>query len=309
MTDKGWSVGRIAEVVGFARSAARGRDERVVIHVLVDKGYASELAHALREALMPERPSGEVEVFDAAYAEAPDQACDAAIALVGPQSDMGAVRRYARSGVPVGLVVESALDVPPLGLDEGPASLVRVIATSDARALGPALAEWLVSIIDKDIALAANFAFCRDVVARRLIRRCAAENAAVGAIDLVPGADLPVMTANQMRLALDIAACYSLPFEGARAIELAGVVVASLGWRRLARTLVELAPGLSGLLRAGVAFGGTAATGEVLRLRCSGTLRADGGAPAPEASSDERVPAHLDKAEDLEYVAVQGRAS
>ena len=38
-----------------------------------------------------------------------------------------------------------------------------------------------------------------------VITACAIQNATVGAINLIPGSDLPIMTANQAKLALDIA--------------------------------------------------------------------------------------------------------
>ena len=62
MSGKGWSVGRVAEVAGFARAATRGRDERISAHVLVDPEAPRQLVLAVREALMPVRPTSEVVV-------------------------------------------------------------------------------------------------------------------------------------------------------------------------------------------------------------------------------------------------------
>ena len=89
----------------------------------------------------------------------------------------------------------------------------------------------------------------------------------VGLVRLVPGSDLPLMTANQAKLALDIAAAHGRALEPARALELAGVVGGGLAWRAVARTLVSMLPGLGTLARVGVAYGGTLATGAALRLR------------------------------------------
>lgn len=267
MARKGWSVGRAAEVVGFARSASRGRDEHLLVHVLVDPACPSELAVAVRDALVPERPSATVEVLPLAGASVLSAAPDAVVALVGPDSPAAPLASYARSGVPVALVVEGLLEAPSLGVEGAPGTLVGVVAASSADALADKLASWLVSVCEKRIALAANFPFCRRAVVDSLISRCCLENAAVGAVHLIPGSDLPVMTANQLKLALDIAAAYGRAIEPERALELLGVVGAGLGWRALARTLLGAVPGLGTILRAGIAFGGTALTGNALRLR------------------------------------------
>ena len=78
------------------------------------------------------------------------------------------VSRYARSGVPVALIVEGALDVPGIDLPEQALSLVGVIASSSADDLPDKLAAWLAGSVDKGIALAANFPFCRAAVVDEL---------------------------------------------------------------------------------------------------------------------------------------------
>ena len=267
MARKGWSVGRVSEVVGFARSASRGRDERLLVRVLVDSACPRELALAVRDALVPERPSARVEVLPLDAPMPTGELPDVVVALVGPESPMDAVVSHARAGVPAAVVVEGLLEAPGLQFDGVPEGMVGVVAASSPEALSEKLALWLVSACDKHIALAANFPFCRGAVVDLLISRCSFENAIVGAVHLIPGSDLPVMTANQLKLALDIAAAYGCPIEPERALELLGVVGAGLGWRALARTLLGAVPGLGTLLRAGIAFGGTVATGNALRLR------------------------------------------
>ena len=267
MSGKGWSVGRVAEVAGFARAATRGRDERISAHVLVDPEAPRQLVLAVREALMPVRPTSEVVVCPLEGAVPGVELPDVAIALVTSRSDTVAICAYARAGVPVALVVEGALEAPALSLEEGPAALVGVVAASSPEALPDKLAAWLAASTDKELALAANFPFCRRAVVDRLVARCAVENAVVGAVHLIPGSDLPVMTAKQVKLALDVAAAYGRPIEPSRAAEVLGVVGAGLGWRAVARALLGAVPGLGTVLRAGVAYAGTMMTGSALRLR------------------------------------------
>ena len=114
----------------------------------------------------------------------------------------------------------------------------------------------------------------------------------MGAVSLVPGSDLPIMCANQAMLALDIAAAYGRDVSLERAAELAGVLGAGFAWRALARTLVGLVPGIGGLLKAGVGYGGTVATGRALRLRLEledGTVEIPGPEPRPAETAPARA--------------------
>ena len=308
MAGKGWTVGRVAEVAGFARSSSLGRDERVSAHVLVGDGCPRPLARAVREALMPVRPSAEVVVCPLEGACPPSDAPDVAVALVGPSSGAGELGAYARAGVPVAVVVEGALEAPRLELEEGPAALVHVIAASSPNVLADKLAVWLASATDKELAFAASFPFCRRAVVDRLVGRCAVENAVVGAVPLIPGSDLPVMTAKQLKLALDVAAAYGRPMEPARALELACVAAAGMGWRSLARALLAALPGAGALLRAGVAYAGTLATGSALRLRLDPPQLSDRRRNPSPTVADAPVLLSAREADDG-YVTVEGELS
>ena len=64
MSGRAWSVGRTAEVAGFARAAARRRDEGLRLLVLVDGTCPRWVIEATKGALLPERSSAEVIVTD-----------------------------------------------------------------------------------------------------------------------------------------------------------------------------------------------------------------------------------------------------
>lgn len=306
MAAKGWSVGRTAEVIGFARTAVRARDERVIIHVLVDPSCPRELVLAVKDALVPARSGGRVRVLPLRGCLPSAESPDAALALMGPGSDVAPALAHARQGVPVALVVEGALDVALPETEDELAARVGVVAASSPEVLADKLALWLAASVEKEIALAANFPFCRRAVTQRLISRCALQNAAVGAVHLIPGSDLPVMTANQVKLALDIAAAYGRPLEPARAAELAGVVCSGLAWRTIARTLLGVVPGIGLLVRTGVAYGGTLATGSALRARfdIESPRKADASSgDRPQAG--EALPLASPQADDG-YVTIEG---
>lgn len=294
MTARKVTAGRLWEVLSSGRASLKGRDERVLLRVHVDTTCARELVLAVKGALVAERAGGVVEVRGISLDDGGERP-DAVIVLAGSGEVADLVSRYAGAGVPVALVVEGALDAPRLSLTEQAAALVTLVAASSAGALVDKLASWLAGESDKAIALAANFPFCRGAVVDALVRRCAAQNAAVGAVHLIPGSDLPVMTVNQAKLALDVAAAYGEGVDASRAAELAGVVGAGLAYRALARTLLGLVPGIGGLVRAGVGYAGTLATGEALRARfelpAHVSRREEKGAPAPEARRPGLAPA------------------
>ena len=311
MAAKKVSVGRVLEVLASGRSALAGRDERVVVRVHVDPTCPRAVAIAVRDALVPERASAVVEVRGLSAA-ADDELPDVALVLVGERPCAPLVESHARSGVSVGMVVEGALDAPRLALPEPAAALVSTVACSSAEALPARLATWLAAACDKPLALAAGFAFCRAAVADALTARCAAENAVVGLVSLIPGSDLPVMTANQAKLALEIAAAYGRDVSPERAAELAGVVAGGVGWRALARAILRAVPGVGALVKAGVGYGGTVATGRALRLRFElEDLAVRQGAderPDGPAAAEPRV--FLDAApEGRDYVTIGGQSA
>ena len=309
MGSKAWSVGRVADVLSSGRASLRGRDEPVCLHVLVDDAAPRDLVRAVRDLLLPERPNAEVRVCSLRAPRPVTEPADAVVALAGPDSEASAIAAYAGAGIPVALVVEGALEAPRLALDERAGALVSVVAASSPSTLEDKLASWLASATEKHLALAANFPFCRRAVSDLLISRCALENAVVGLVRLIPGSDLPLMTANQAKLALDLAAAHGRSLEPERALELAGVIGGGLTWRALARTVASALPGFGTFARVGVAYGGTVATGTALRMRlealdpCAGTTR--DVTPAAESRSQVLLDASASVADDG-YVTIGG---
>jgi uncharacterized protein (DUF697 family) len=89
----------------------------------------------------------------------------------------------------------------------------------------------------------------------------ARKNGILGAAVFVPGVDLPVLTLNQLRLVLRIAAAYGEEVDASRLPEIAGVVGGAFGWRALARELLGVVPVAGWAVKGGVAYVGTKAVG------------------------------------------------
>lgn len=114
---------------------------------------------------------------------------------------------------------------------------------------------------DRAVALGRRYPTMRKVVAQRVIDRTAGQNALIGLAFFVPGADMPVMTLNQIKMVLSIASVYGEEINLERATELIGIVGMGFGFRAIARTLVRSVPGIGWVLRAVTGYTATMAIG------------------------------------------------
>lgn len=125
----------------------------------------------------------------------------------------------------------------------------------------------IVRALDDDylVALAKGYPPFRRAVCEEIIRHNARQNAVVGALP-IPGADMPVMTANQARMVLNIAAAYGEELSLERARELLGVLAAGFGLRALSRQAVKLVPVGGWVAAAAIGYAGTIAMGRATML-------------------------------------------
>ena len=127
------------------------------------------------------------------------------------------------------------------------------------------MGEWVVATFrDKKLAFAQAFTFVRKPLALDAVNATSVQNAGVGLVVVLPGADMPVMTANQAKMALEIAAAYGQPLTAERVKELAAVVGGAFACRTAARQLVAVVPGLGWAIKAGIGYGGTKAMGHAI---------------------------------------------
>jgi uncharacterized protein (DUF697 family) len=125
----------------------------------------------------------------------------------------------------------------------------------------------VVRALDEDylVPLAKGYPPFRRAVCEELIRKNARQNAVVGALP-IPGADMPVMTANQARMVLNIAAAHDEELSLDRARELLGVLAAGFGLRALSRQVVKLIPIAGWAAAAAIGYAGTVAMGRATML-------------------------------------------
>lgn len=141
------------------------------------------------------------------------------------------------------------------------------LSTISETAVREEFAPKVVKALDEDhlVPLGKAYPVFRRAVCEEVIRKNARQNAVIGALP-IPGADMPVMTANQARMVLHIAAAYGEELSMERARELVGVVAAGFGLRALARQLAKFIP-LGGWAAAAViGYAGTVAMGRATML-------------------------------------------
>lgn len=115
---------------------------------------------------------------------------------------------------------------------------------------------------ENGLALAARLPVVRAAVVRRIIDKAARQNGAVGAVVFVPGADMPVMTLNQVRMVLRIAAAYGEEVGSQRALEILSVVGAGFGFRALARQALDVVPVAGWALKGALGYTATLSLGK-----------------------------------------------
>jgi len=261
-------ISQTADVFRSGQEAEERRCDYVTVLALVDTTAPKSLVCPVRDALDPRLPTSDVRVVDASlnrHLLLPTKP-DVCVALLGnnERDITDGVCELARAGVPVAIVVESALDAPALPLGESDIQCVSILSATNSDVLLDRLAEWLVGATDKSIAFAANFPFCRRAKVRELTREYATATA-VQTARRGPGSELPSMTVNQASLALNIAAINGQPLALGRIPEVLSAIGAGFGSRMFANKALGKIPLIGWLFQAGFGYLGTQATGSKLQ--------------------------------------------
>lgn len=130
---------------------------------------------------------------------------------------------------------------------------------------------------DSGYVLAAKLPALRRAVSEDIVRGFARQNGILAAAIFVPGADLPVLLLNQIRMVFRIAAAHGEKIDRERAFELVPVIAAGFGLRAVARSVVGAVPLVGWAAQGAIAFAGTRALGEaaIAYFEAGGTKRLD----------------------------------
>ena len=109
---------------------------------------------------------------------------------------------------------------------------------------------------------AARLPALRQAVVEQTIDKFARQNGILGVAIFIPGADMPALTLNQIRMVFRIAAAYGEQIDRDRAFEILAVIGAGLGFRTVAREALGFIPGVGWAIKGAIAYAGTQALGK-----------------------------------------------
>ena len=242
-------------------------------HVLA-VGGAPELAPALRQQFLRGRAEpGAVRLGDPEGADAYVHV----LAGGAGKEDVAVLRRARRARVPVVAVAR--------GPARGAASIPYVFAT-DVVWMGAgetfpleAIASAIAERLGEDAApLAARVPLLREPVCRELVAAFSRKNGVLAAAIWIPGADLPVLALNELRLVSRLAQAYGAASGRELVPELTATLGAAFGLRALARELLDLVPFAGWAVKGTFAYASTRALGEAACKRFALASRPPRGA-------------------------------
>jgi uncharacterized protein (DUF697 family) len=242
--------------------ALRGLLKEVAVSARAPKplvvGGARELAPMLCRDL------GRDAVTGAVRAHADARGAAVYIHVLGGAGDAAELKRARRARVPIIAVADARVDSVPhvlatdiVRLPPGQGFPVEEIAAAIARRLG-----------EDGAPLAARVPALRHAVAAELIRLFSRKNGIVGAAVFIPGADMPILALNELRLVLRLHQAYGLEVDPRERLpEIVATMGASFGLRAVARELLDLVPVAGWAIKGGIAYAGTRAVGEAALRR------------------------------------------
>lgn len=280
----------IKAVMDAMGDAEEARNQPIRVHVYADDTAPIDLVNIAFAATRS--TSGNAVVVHDAYPSTgsiPDASADMGLLVAGESADTGRVYRSLQSvGVPVAVLsanthktiaiaAEAGCAIPEkdiIGPDAEPdekalpdrtsASEI-VLDSNDAKAMLNRLGRWIVDVFhEKRVAFAYAFPYVRRPLALESVNSTAVQNAGIGFVAIIPGADMPLMTLNQVKMLLEIAAAYGEELSLGRIKEIVAVIGGAFACRAVARQVVGAVPGVGWVVKGGIGYAGTIAMGHAL---------------------------------------------
>ena len=277
----------VMDAMGDAEAA---RNQQVEVHVYVDDTAPRDLVNIALAATRS--TSGNASVINDAYPPEnaiPDAVADMAILVAGESAGTGRLYRSLQTvGVPTVVMAADEGAVLAIAAEEGHAIATGDVVAPDSRKNARALSDravdspilldssdaqemlaklgsWIVEVFkEKRLAFAYAFPYVRKPLALESVNATAVQNAGIGVVAIIPGADLPLMTLNQVKMLLEMAAAYGEELSLGRVKEIAAIVGGALACRGIARQVVGVVPGAGWLVKGGIGYTGTMAMGRAL---------------------------------------------
>ena len=280
----------IKAVLDAMGAAEEARQLPIRVHVYLDDTAPDDIAQVAIAATRTSSPTATV-VYDSypPLHGIPDASADMALLVAGDEGRTGKLYEDLQAlGVPTCVfainrervcdaahdggyalspddVVAPRGDVQARALSDRSAEGEVALGTTDVKAMFEQFGQWVVGVFkDKRIAFAHAFACVRKPLALETVNETAVQNAGIGVVAIIPGADLPLMTLNQVKMLLMMAAAYGEELSLGRLKEIAAIVGGALACRGVARQVVGLVPGIGWVVKGGIGYAGTVAMGRAL---------------------------------------------
>ncbi|HZD60732.1 MAG TPA: DUF697 domain-containing protein [Anaerolineae bacterium] len=268
------NINRVRSVTG-ALSAARGEVERQVsVVVIAEPQIETELLAKLKLRGDEEVITGLHSLLDEKERATRLKGADLALVIVSPGKSVEDLEGMVKQAT---LAKRKLVIVTGRGIDdwlvENLADVFKVsgedvafVQFSDEQAVSEILIPKIVNKLAKrEVALAAALPAFREEVAKRIISETAKQNALIGVAVFVPGADMPLLTLNQIKMVIRLAAVYNRELSVKRVSEVMVTIGGGFAFREAASQLVSLIPVAGWAVKGGIAYGGTIAMGQLAK--------------------------------------------
>jgi uncharacterized protein (DUF697 family) len=280
----------IKAVLDAMSDAEEARSLPIRVHVYFDESASADLANIAMAATRTNAGNATV-VYDSYPPQhaIPDASADLAILVAGGDGRTGKLYNDLHNmGVPVAVfAVNREAVCAAAKATRNPIAPEDVIAPSaspdehalpdradsspidldsnDAKLMFGEFGSWVVEVFkEKRLAFANAFGCVRRPLALESVNETAVQNAGIGVVAIIPGADMPVMLLLQAKMILEMAAAYGKPMTQDTLIEMAAAIPAGIGARGLARAIGSRVGFLSFATNGVVAYGATLVLGHLM---------------------------------------------
>lgn len=265
---------KISDVLNIATDMQEVRDTPLSVSLVIDPTANPELSAHVRASFASEAANTRVRISyadDVGVFDSERAGDDIAVLIAGESEEIGKLADSCRSkGTPTMVVADDGPQVSKLALDSGfaiPDADMVVLGNGEGafEALDARMGKWIIEVCrKKDLAFAYSFPFVRRPLAMESIFMTSLQNAAVGFVPVLPGADMPVMTLNQIKMTLQIATAYGQPPDKERIKEIVAVVGGAFLCRHIVRSITKVVPAIGWVASGAMGFAATEAMGRAL---------------------------------------------
>lgn len=251
------SASRALSVLGDAKASQERSTEALRIGFLVAADAPRSWLERCKHLFVPQQESAHIEVMLVSNHAAQDLSlCDAVVALGNTPDLQAQIVQLLAWGIEIAHV-----HTPSPTSANSHAMRLTHIEMSEGSSLDSELARWIAHTLDKRIACAVNFPFCRREVQKHLIQAAGLSGIGIALLPQISDADIVLLGTAQLKLAFDLAATTGRKLQGIQMGDVAVVCATSLIYRQLARMLTKRAALIAPFIKVLIAYVGTITTG------------------------------------------------